>query len=44
MKVNTDIEDMTYGVGNTFSLVRGKKYWVDRGLYDHPASKGLVVT
>jgi hypothetical protein len=43
MRVNTDIDDMTYGVGNTFSLKRGVKYRVSEDLYHWLDSKGLVV-
>jgi hypothetical protein len=42
IRVNSAVEDMTYGVGNTFSLVRGKRYRVVPGLYQHLASKGLA--
>jgi hypothetical protein len=42
IRVNTDIEDMTYGVGNTFSMVRGTRYRVARDLAQHLESKGLV--
>jgi hypothetical protein len=42
IRVNTDIEDMTYGVGNTFSMVRGKRYRVQREIAQHLESKGLV--
>jgi hypothetical protein len=44
LRVNTNIEDMTYGVGNTFSLERGKRYRVSEDLYDWLASKGLVLS
>jgi hypothetical protein len=43
MRVNTDVDDMTYGVGNTFSLKRGTRYRVAQDLYDWLASKGLVI-
>jgi len=42
IRVNTDIEEMTYGVNNTFSLARGKQYRVSRHLARHLESKGLV--
>jgi hypothetical protein len=43
LRVNTDIEQMTYGVGNTFDLKRGKRYRVSEDLYQWLDSKGLVV-
>jgi hypothetical protein len=43
LRVNTDIDQMTYGAGNTFSLERGKRYRVSADLYDWLASKGLVI-
>lgn len=41
--VNSDIEDMTYGVGNTFTLKRGMRYRVSQDLYHWLDSKGLVL-
>jgi hypothetical protein len=42
IRVNTDIEDMTYGAGNVFSLARGKQYRVSKHIARHLESKGLV--
>jgi hypothetical protein len=42
MRVFQDIDQMTYGVGNTFDLKRGRRYRVVPGLYQHLASKGLA--
>ena len=36
------IEDMTYGVGNTFNLVRGRRYRVSKEMAQHLVSKGLA--
>jgi hypothetical protein len=43
LRVNTDIDEMTYGVGNTFSLKRGVRYRVSEDLYSWLDSKGLVL-
>jgi hypothetical protein len=43
MRVNCDIEQMTFGHGNTFDLKRGVRYRVSQDLYDWLASKGLVI-
>jgi hypothetical protein len=43
MRVNTDIEQMTYGVGTSYDFQRGKKYYVPSDIYRHLDSKGLVV-
>ena len=44
MKVNTPIEQMTYGVGTSYNFQPGKKYRVSPDLYQHLASRGLVVS
>jgi hypothetical protein len=44
MRVNTAIEQMTYGVGTSYDFQPGKKYWVSPDLYQHLASRGLVVS
>ena len=36
------IEDMTYGVGNTLNLVRGRRYRVSKEMAQHLVSKGLA--
>lgn len=41
-RVNTDIEDMTYGAGNIFSLRRGVWYNFPRDLYDHLDDRGFI--
>jgi hypothetical protein len=42
MVLNTDIDRMTWGAENTFSLMRGRRYLVPSDLYDWLESKGLV--
>lgn len=42
IRVNTDIEDMTYGVGNTMTFLRGRRYSIPLDLYRHLESKGLI--
>lgn len=37
-----DIEDMTYGVGNTYTFRAGQKYKVDKGLADYLEMLGYV--
>lgn len=38
----TDIDDMTYGVGNTFSFKAGVKYSVPRDLADYLEGLGYI--
>lgn len=38
----TDIDDMTYGVGNTYSFKSGVKYSVPRDLADYLESLGYI--
>jgi hypothetical protein len=38
----TDIDEMTYGVGNTFSFKAGVKYSVPRGLANYLESLGYI--
>ncbi len=38
----TDIDDMTYGVGNTYSFKAGVKYSVPRDLADYLESLGYI--
>jgi hypothetical protein len=42
IRVNTDIEEMTYGVGNTLTFLRGRRYRVPSDLYDWLESRGVV--
>jgi hypothetical protein len=42
IRVNTDIEDMTYGVGNNLTFLRGRRYSVPMDIYRHLDSKGLI--
>lgn len=42
IRVNTDIEEMTYGVGNTLTFLRGRRYRVPRDLYNWLESRGVV--
>lgn len=38
----TDIEDMTFGVGNLYTFKAGVKYSVDRGLADYLEQLGYI--
>ena len=38
----TDIEDMTYGVGNSYTFKQGQKYRVSRDLANYLASLGYL--
>lgn len=38
----TDIEDMTYGIGNTYTFKAGVKYSVPRDLADYLESLGYI--
>lgn len=40
--VNADIEDMTYGVGNNYTFVQGRKYRVPKDVADWLDDKGLL--
>jgi hypothetical protein len=42
VRVNEDIEDMTYGYGNTYSMKAGGQYRVPKAVADHLERKGLV--
>jgi hypothetical protein len=42
IRVNTDVEGMTYGVGNTIDFYRGRKYRVPIDLYHWLESRGVV--
>jgi hypothetical protein len=42
IRVNTDVEEMTYGVGNTYTFLRGRRYRVPKHLYDWLESRGVV--
>jgi hypothetical protein len=42
IRVNTDIEQMTYGVGNEYTFLRGKRYRVPFHLYQWLESRGVV--
>ena len=37
-----NVDDMTYGVGNTLNLVRGRRYRVSKEMAQHLVSKGLA--
>lgn len=41
-RVNSDIEEMTYGAGTILTFVRGRKYRAPLHLYKHLDSKGLI--
>jgi hypothetical protein len=42
IRVNSDIEDMTYGVGNTYTFKAGVKYSVPSGLAAYLQSLGYL--
>lgn len=42
IRVNEDIDEMTYGYGNTYTMKAGGKYKVPREVADHLESLGLV--
>lgn len=42
IRVNTDIEDMTYGVGTSYTFLRGRRYRVPYPLYQWLESRGVV--
>jgi|SRR5215469_6474880 len=42
IRVNSDIEEMTYGAGNTLTFLRGRRYRVPRDLYNWLESRGVV--
>jgi hypothetical protein len=42
IRVNTDIEEMTYGIGNTLTFLRGRRYRVPQHLYVWLESRGVV--
>lgn len=42
IRVNSDIEDMTFGHGNTYSFEQGRSYKVPADLADHLEAKGFV--
>jgi len=42
VRVNEDIDDMTYGYGNTYTMEAGGKYRVPRKVADHLERLGLV--
>jgi len=42
LRVNTDLEDVTIGQGNTFTFYRNKIYTVPKWVYDHLDEKGYV--
>lgn len=42
IRVNSDIDEMTYGAGNVYTFQRGRRYRVPRDLYDWLESRGVV--
>jgi hypothetical protein len=42
IRVNSDVEQMTYGVNNTLTFQRGRRYRVPRDLYNWLESRGIV--
>jgi hypothetical protein len=41
-RVNTTLEQVTIGVGNTYDFVEGQKYRAPRWVYQHLDEKGVV--
>jgi len=42
IRVNSDVDEMTYGAGNTYTFLRGRRYRVPKGLCDWLESRDLV--
>jgi hypothetical protein len=42
IRVNTDIEDMTYGIGTSYTFLRGRRYRVSKHLYQWLESRGVI--
>ncbi len=42
IRVNEDIEEMTYGYGNTYNMKAGGRYKVPKKVADHLETLGLV--
>lgn len=42
IRVNEDVEDMTFGVGNNYTFKAGQKYKVPRNVADHLEEKGYI--
>jgi len=42
IRVNSDVEDMTYGAGTMYTFERGRRYRVPRDLYDWLESRGVI--
>jgi hypothetical protein len=42
IRVNTDIEEMTYGVGTSYTFLRGRRYRVPHHLYQWLESRGVI--
>ena len=42
IRVNSDVDEMTYGAGNTYTFLRGRRYRVPVGLYEWLESRELV--
>ena len=42
VRVNSDVEEMTYGAGNTLTFLRGRRYRVPNDLYEWLDSRDLV--
>ena len=42
IRVNEDIDSMTYGYGNTYTMQAGARYRVPKAVADHLERKGLV--
>ena len=41
-RVNTTLENMTYGHGNTYTFEEGRTYKATKDLYDHLEEKGYL--
>ena len=42
IRVNEDLEDVTFGVGNHYTFKMGQKYKVPKNLADHLEEKGYI--
>jgi len=42
LRVNTDLEQVTFGAGNHYDFQEGRRYKVPADLYDHLDEKGYV--
>jgi hypothetical protein len=41
-KINTSLENVTIGYGNTYNFEQGQKYRIPQSVYDYLEEKGLI--